>query len=188
MELPLFSAIPIMFLSQQQALNHSFSIALHLGVCQCFSFSIPPMSNSGLALWYEWTALQFLEAIEALNEINVTLLKLIARLEDESPKRSKHPFLVIMLTFFPKHLTSIPPMDFFFLFPTLTMMLSVVPINITLHNCLRPLCTKTLQNIPLFNLSLPHCLVWPSSRYHPAWSHNITVTQTICVNHLPSLV
>ncbi|XP_021486814.1 ERV-BabFcenv provirus ancestral Env polyprotein-like [Meriones unguiculatus] len=59
--------------------------------------------------------------------------------------------------------------------------LTAIPVNISIHEPLGPSPPGKLENVPLFDLSFPLCLVSPSSRSHPSCSRDVTITGPVCV-------
>lgn len=61
-------------------------------------------------------------------------------------------------------------------------LLTAVPINFSFYDLHGPLPVRKTQDIPLFNLTPPLCLVGPSSKPHLSCAHDITITKSICVS------
>lgn len=77
-----------------------------------------------------------------------------------------------------------PPLPFqYFLCTSLSQpLMAAGSINILLHKSTGPLPIQKLQNILLFNLYFPFCLIGSSSRSPPTYVCNITVTKPIYIN------
>ena len=61
-------------------------------------------------------------------------------------------------------------------------LLVAATINISLHKTHGSLPMRKLQNESFPHPAIPLCHEWPSSRFHPKYSHNITVTKPVCAN------
>ncbi|XP_028639076.1 ERV-BabFcenv provirus ancestral Env polyprotein-like [Grammomys surdaster] len=61
-------------------------------------------------------------------------------------------------------------------------LLTAITINFSIYDFHGPLTMRKAQDIPLFDLPPPLCLVGLSSKPHLACAHDITITKSVCVN------